>query len=155
MVYVIYITGTCTRVLPIVVWTRRLIRVSTFCKLFNYSSLGISQSHSLTYLKSKLESSKTYCGGVHSVYFWLRSIAVIILFPLLTTCSCCNKTNKLRNNITSQERRYNVAATSRRCSDVVATLYEPQDVARGSSSFKNRKKYNIKHKFAINCTNKF
>ena len=32
---------------------------------FNHFSLGISKSHGLTYIKSKLESSK--CGGVHSV----------------------------------------------------------------------------------------
>ena len=34
-----------------------LIRVSFVCKYFNYFSLGVSKSHSLTYLKLKLESS--------------------------------------------------------------------------------------------------
>ena len=36
---------------------RHLIRVFTVCKQFNHFSLGISKSHNLTYLKSKLESS--------------------------------------------------------------------------------------------------
>ena len=55
--------------------TRRLIRVSTVCKKFNHFSLGISKLHSLTHLKSKLESSNISCVGVLSVYNGLTSLS--------------------------------------------------------------------------------
>ena len=48
--------------------TRRLIRVSTVCKLFSRFSLGLCKSHSRVYLKLKLQSSNIWCGRVYSVY---------------------------------------------------------------------------------------
>ena len=51
---------------------RRLMRISSVCKKFNHCSPGISKSHSLTYLKSKLESSNIWYGRVYSVYNGLR-----------------------------------------------------------------------------------
>ena len=68
--------------------TRRLIRVSTVCKYFNHFSLERSKSHSLTYLKSKLESSNIKCGGVHSVYngLILGTRCALLIAELLLLC---------------------------------------------------------------------
>ena len=59
-----------------------LIRISTVCKQFNYFSHRISKSHSLTFLKLKLESSNIQCGGIHSVYNGLKwdSLTVLIFY---------------------------------------------------------------------------
>ena len=56
-----------------------LIRVSTVWKRFSPFSLGISKSHSQTYLKLKSDSSNIQCGGVYSVCNRLNPLLCISL----------------------------------------------------------------------------
>ena len=57
--------------------TQRLISVSTVCKKCNHFSLGISKSHSRTYLNLKFDSSSIQCGWVNSFYNELNRIIKI------------------------------------------------------------------------------